>query len=184
AKAIFFLAASGLIIFIVRRNVIARYKRQMKQQAILENERTRIASDMHDDIGSDLTQMHIWSTILKTNKGQNAEVAEKISRSSDDVLEKMDQIIWALNSLHDSSEDLITYLHQYASQYLEDTGINLIFEVNESAPSIKISAIFRRNIFLVLKELLHNTVKHSRAKNATLKIFCSSTSLKIYYADD
>ena len=96
----------------------------------------------------------------------------------------MSEIIWALNSVHDSSEDLITYLHEYASQYLEDTEVNLIFEMNALAPSIKISAILRRNIFLVLKELLHNTVKHSKAKNATLKIFCSSAVLKIYYADD
>ncbi|HKR06144.1 MAG TPA: two-component regulator propeller domain-containing protein [Bacteroidia bacterium] len=174
----------GVLIFTVRRRVSRRYERQINQQMMLENERHRIASDMHDDIGSDLTQINIWSNILKAGGNKNTEVAEKISRSSNEVLEKMDQIIWALNSVHDHSEDLIMYIHEYASQYLENTNMKLIFQQDESMPDFKISAIQRRNIFLVLKELLHNTVKHSEAKNVTLKIFNSSSTLKIHYADD
>jgi signal transduction histidine kinase len=184
AKSIFSAVFLGLIIFAVRRIVSKRYENRIKQQLLIENERNRIASDMHDDIGSDLTQINIWSNILKTSGNNQSGVAAKISRSSNDVLEKMDQIIWALNSSHDHSGDLVTYLHEYASQYLENANINLTFRMEEAVHDFKISATQKRNIFLVLKELLHNTVKHSNAKNVILKIQTSESALKIHYKDN
>lgn len=151
---------------------------------MLEAERSRIASDMHDDIGADLTQLSIWSGILKSSEKKDKNVLEKITNSSYKVLQKMDQIIWALNSFHNHTTDLVSYLREYASQYLESAGINLSFEIPGTMPELEVSAIQKRNIFLTVKELLHNTVKHSGAKNVTITIYVQQSVLNIEYKDD
>ncbi len=187
ARIVLVLLVIGLIIMIVRRRIQAQYKKQvaeLRQLTMLETERSRIASDMHDDIGADLTQISIWSNILKSAENKNKDVVSRITKSSNEVLQKMEQIIWALNSSHNQTSDLISYLREYALQYLESAGINLLFEVSGVMPELEVSAIQKRNVFLTIKELLHNTVKHSGAQNVSVKLYVSESILNIEYTDD
>jgi signal transduction histidine kinase/ligand-binding sensor domain-containing protein len=183
---IIMLAAAGFIIYYITRFITQqRFQRQLalaRQNELIEHERMRIASDMHDDIGADLTQISIWTNILKaTNRN---EVVDKIVTSSNDVLQKVDSIIWALDSVHDHAEDLISYVRQYALNYLESSDISFSLEASHDLPDVKLSATQRRNIFLVIKELLHNTVKHSGALKVTMQFTYSSPQLIINYADN
>ena len=136
----------------------------LKQQNILEVERNRIASDMHDDIGADLTRINMLVNMAKVSNGKSHEVIDKISLKSNEVLEKMDHIIWTLDSVHDRLPDLIYFIREQTTRYLEDTDIELTFETDKTIPDFKIDSIKRRNISLVLKELVHNSVKHSGTK--------------------
>jgi signal transduction histidine kinase len=151
---------------------------------MLELERMRIASDMHDDIGADLTQISMWTNILKTSEKNNPEVISKIVYSTNDVLQKMDQIIWALDSVHDKASDFVSYLKECIIRSLDSTGIKFTLQTNESIPDVKLSSIQRRNIFLVMKELLHNTIKHSRATEIKIKIIFDPSNINIAYSDN
>lgn len=157
---------------------------RLKEQTILEMERNRIASDMHDDIGADLTKISIWANILDTNQSDTKETIKKITQSSEEVLQKMDEIIWALNAVRNSSTDLISYLRMFATRFLEDTGIKLNFVAKKNIPDLIVTYIQRRNIFLVLKELLHNSVKHSHAENISIDIMYENDQLIFHYNDD
>ena len=93
----------------------------------------------------------------------------KISAFSDEMAEKMGEIVWALNQRYDSSGDLISFCRSYASEYLGDKNIKLHFESSESA-EIKLKGEIRRNIFLVVKESLHNIIKHAKASEVFIRI--------------
>ena len=182
----FTIAVLMLIIFTVRRGIKKRFETQvigLKQKSMLDTERNRIASDMHDDIGADLTKISMWSNILDGSDDKAKKIVGKIAHLSTEVLQKMDQIIWALDSVHNHSEDMISYIREYASHFLEGSGFKLRFDEVE-IPDFKISAFQRRNIFLVIKELLHNSVKHSLAELIGIKIYHENHYLKIEYFDN
>src|SRR5204862_5362652 len=124
-------------IYILRRRLKKRFELQLvelKHQAILDVERNRIASDMHDDIGADLTKISMWANILEVSKTDTKDMVKKIIKASNDVLQRMDQIIWALDSVHNHSADLISYLRDFSFRYLENTGIKLEFETAGTIP--------------------------------------------------
>ncbi len=175
------------IIWVIRRRLKSQYDRRLKlvtERSIIETERNRIASDMHDDIGADLTQISIWSNVLRS-KGIAADgIIEKIGKLSNGVLEKMDQIIWALNSIHNQSVNLFTYLRSYTAEYLEGVDMSFTFDVDSDVPDLPIGMYQRRNVFLVYKELLHNTVKHSNAGKVCVKVSIDKEFLYIVYQDD
>jgi signal transduction histidine kinase/ligand-binding sensor domain-containing protein len=169
------LSAIGILVAIIRFYYNRRLEKQRtvleKQQAV-EKERTRIATDMHDDFGASLSRIKFLSEKMQLQRYDAEKVNEdlgKISAYSDEMAEKMGEIVWALNQRYDSSGDLVSFCRSYASEYLEDKNIKLRFESSETA-DIKIEGEIRRNIFLVIKESLHNVVKHAKASNLHLRI--------------
>lgn len=187
ARIVFVLLLLVTISIIVKQWTKVQYDKRLRllqQKGIIEAERNRIASDMHDDIGADLTQISIWSNVLKSNGSNSCEIIEKISSMSNEVLSKMDQIIWALNTIQNQSTDLIAYLHSYAEEYLDNNDIMLEFIMQEGIPDVSMSVFQRRNIFLVVKELLHNTVKHGNASKVRISIFNAEGHLMIEYCDN
>jgi len=135
-------------------------------QKAIEEERTRIATEMHDDLGSGLTSIKYLSEKLES-KLRDPELMydmSKIGQYSTDLIKNMSEIIWALNDRFDHIKDLIGYLRRYVSEYLEERGIACEFIFKGDIPDHGISGERRRNIFLVVKELVHNAVKHSGAQ--------------------
>ncbi len=168
---------AGLVALVVRSYFKRRLEKQRvileKQQAV-EKERTRIATDMHDDFGASLSRIKFLSEKLQFEKGDTRKMNEdlgKISAYSDEMAEKMGEIVWALNQRYDSSGDLVSFCRSYASEFLEDKHIRLHFESSDNA-DIKIKGEVRRNIFLVMKEALHNIVKHAEATAVHITIHC------------
>lgn len=149
--------------------MIEMQKIVLEKQIALENERNRIAADMHDDLGSGLTkitylsQMAIEDYDLKEN-------LSKINKTSSDLVENMSEIIWAMKEENNTIEDLITYIKVYCVDYLDSNAIALKMSIPEEIDMLIIKGDFRRNIFLVVKEALHNVVKHAKAKNVNITI--------------
>jgi ligand-binding sensor domain-containing protein/two-component sensor histidine kinase len=135
-----------------------------KQQAI-EKERTRIATDMHDDLGAGLSRIKFLSqSLLNKKKDDNIKSElEKITSYSDEMSEKMGEIIWALNEKNDTLADLIAYTRSFAVDYLGNHHIRCEANTPLHLPDTFITGEMRRNIFLSVKECLHNVVKHSGA---------------------
>src|SRR5205085_9579594 len=108
----------------------------------------------------------------------------RISVKSNEVLEKMDHIIWTLDSVHNHLPDLIYFIHEQSARFLEDTNIDLQFHTEDRIPNLTIDTIRRRNLSLVIKELVHNTVKHSGATLVTIKVSIREFVLYIGYTDN
>lgn len=182
------LAALALVIVGVRSFFVRRLEKQQaaaeKQQAV-EKERTRIATDMHDDFGASLSRIKFLSEKLQLQKNKSEGIKDelgKISAYSDEMAEKMGEIVWALNQRYDTSGDLVSFCRSYASGFLEHKQIRLHFESADTA-DINIKGEVRRNIFLVMKEALHNVVKHANATEVRIAITCTD-ALRVTIADN
>ncbi len=174
---------SGVVIFVllatilvVRRESTRKMRVQLlrmeKQQAI-EKERNRISKDMHDDLGSGLTTIAIMSEVVKQklSSGDNPkQQVDTISDSARNLVDNLNEIIWALNPGNDNLRNLIAYIREYATNYLEQFEINIRCTIPDEIPSIPLSENSRRFLFLVIKESLHNVVKHSKASEVVLAI--------------
>jgi signal transduction histidine kinase len=166
----------GLLIMGFRFYYRRKLEKQMafveKKQAI-EKERTRIATDMHDDLGAGLSRIKFLSETIGIKKQQQQPIEEdvnKIREYSHEMIDKMGEIVWALNEKNDSLIDLMSYTRAYTMEYLSQNGIECKTEMPDSFPSVFVSGEFRRNIFLTIKEALHNVVKHSQATEVKLSV--------------
>ena len=157
-----------------------RHKRKLHEQSLLtlqkehevntlkakmearEEERNRIGKEMHDDVGSALTTILYLSNDLNTAL-DNKNTAAKIAGTAGMVVDKMNEIIWSMNREYDTLDDLIAYTRQHVAQFLENHGIEYHFESPDPAPDIHLQGEQRRNIYLVIKESLHNIIKHAGA---------------------
>jgi signal transduction histidine kinase len=158
-----------------------------KQMAILaakQEERNRISADMHDELGSGVTAIHLMSEIVKSKmKEDTFPEIHKISNSASELLNKMNTIIWTMISSNDSVESLVTYIRIYALEFFENTPIVCHFNMPDPIPVKEINGEKRRNIFLCVKEALNNSLKHSEASNITIDVTVNE-KLMISIADD
>lgn len=159
-------------------------EKQMAVMAAHQEERDRISEDMHDELGSGVTTIRLMSEIAKNKMKENipAEI-EKISASANDLLNKMNAIIWSMNSGNDSVDNLVSYIRAYTFEYMEGTPIHCKVNTPDNIPQIDLSGDKRRNIFLCVKETLNNILKHSRASEIKVDIEVNH-SLMIRIADN
>ena len=117
-------------------------------------------------------------------KGNALPEIDKISSNANDLLSKMNTIIWTMSSSNDRLDNMVAYTRSYAFEFLENTNINCHFESAEYIPPTEISGEKRRNIFLCVKESLNNIAKHSRAEDVWIKITHLPGSLEIDIHDN
>ncbi len=163
------------------------YKLELERQTLLEKERLRISKDMHDEVGSSLTKIALMSDIAYKeidNKEIIKQSIEKISRISREVIDNISEIIWAINPKNDKLDNFAAYIREYTSSFLEGTNITANFEFLENIPLINLSAEYRRNLFLVVKEALNNVVKHSGANKVVLSINLNDHLITIAIKDN
>jgi len=145
-----------------------------KQVAVLaakQDERNRISIDMHDELGSGVTAIRLMSEIVKSKmKEQTLPEIEKISNSANELLNKMNTIIWTMTSSNDTVENLVAYMRSYAVEFFENTAIDCYFSMPASIPPREISGERRRNIFLSVKESLNNVLKHSQSSVVRINV--------------
>jgi signal transduction histidine kinase len=162
-------------------------KEMEKQVAVLaakQDERNRISVDMHDELGSGVTAIRLMSEIVKSKmKDQTLPEIEKISNSANELLNKMNAIIWTMTSSNDSIENLVAYIRSYAVEFFENTTIDCYFSMPASIPAREISGEKRRNIFLSVKEALNNVLKHSQSAVVRINVTLN-TRLIIEIQDD
>jgi signal transduction histidine kinase len=167
---------------LLRRDSVLREQALIiEKQLAIEHERTRIASEMHDDLGSGLTTIRYLSdkALKQAKDSEEAEQIKRISEHSNLLVRNMSEIIWAMNSRYDNAENLVGYFRRYASEYLTEHEINLQFETNEyDLDKVEVSGEKRRNLFLVFKEVLHNAVKYSGTHKISI-IFETSENIQI-----
>ncbi|WP_343703704.1 two-component regulator propeller domain-containing protein [Chitinophaga sp.] len=151
---------------------IRNEKLKLEKEQAVDQERARISSDMHDDLGSGLSTIRLLSEIAKRkikDTGQTKEI-ERISEAAGELVDKMSEIIWAMNSSNDSLANLIAYMRSFAADFLEHAHIPHHFIIPDNIPNLKLSGGTRRHIYLAVKESLHNVVKHSEATEVIIEV--------------
>ena len=150
-----------------------------------QEERNRISADMHDDLGAGMTTIRLYSELAK-NKLLDNPIPEidKISSSSNELLNKMNAIIWSMSSSNDSLGNLTAYIRSYALEYFEGSGVDCRISIPDDLPNIEVIGEIRRNVFLVVKEALNNILKHARATKVTITLERVANGLTLYIHDN
>ena len=162
------------------------YRYRLAQLIKLERVRTRIASDLHDDIGSSLSQIAILSEVARHKAGDNgaSEPLERIAETSRDMVDSMSDIVWAINPQKDHLSDLIHRMRRFASDTFDSTDVGYRFDFDESTRDISLGADLRREVYLMFKECISNVAKHSGADNVAIAIDATHDFLRIKVADN
>lgn len=145
----------------------------LERQRGIERERSRIARDIHDDLGASLTHISMLSQTVKSEIGSMPHVAvdvDQIYGTARELTRALDEIVWAVNPKHDTLDSLVTYLGRYAQNFLSTTGIRCRIDMPVQLPPWVLTAEIRHNVFLVVKEALNNVVKHARASEVRISL--------------
>lgn len=168
-----------------QHNRIKLLQQQEHSRIALEETRTKIARDLHDDIGSNLSKISLLSEVAdKYSESEESKYRmQHIASTARNTLGQMSEMVWAMNRKNDSLQNLVSYIRKYAAEYFEYTDINCKILLPEKIKDAEINGDYRRNVFLSVKETLHNIVKHADAKNVVLK-FMVDVNLEIVITDD
>ncbi len=158
----------------------------IQKQTALQAERTRIAAEMHDDLGGGLTTIKFLGQkmLRKIDNIEQKTQLDKIVNNSQTLVSNMSEIIWAMNAGFDTLDNLIAYCRRFASEYLGDHNISLEYQSLEGESQIECSGEKRRHIFLVFKELLHNIVKHAEAQKVNIHWSINDVQVQLTISDN
>jgi ligand-binding sensor domain-containing protein/signal transduction histidine kinase len=160
---------------------------RLEQQHAIEKERTRIAKDIHDDIGSSLTRIKLLGELVQADKNNASEVAthaQKIAGSVRETVQALDEIVWAVDPENDTLNGLAEYLGHYTTEFFEDTEVRCRLELPVDLPAFSLSSEARHNVFLVVKEALNNALKYSNASQVTIRLAETDGLVKLEISDD
>jgi signal transduction histidine kinase/ligand-binding sensor domain-containing protein len=150
---------------------LRRKLERLKQQRALERERERIARDIHDDLGAGLTQIMLQSSLARReSEGRMQTDLTQISETARDLVRTMDEIVWAINPENDTLDGLVTYLGKFVQDFLATAKLRCRLDLPAEVPAIAVPAETRHHLFLALKEVLNNVIKHAQANEAFFQL--------------
>jgi len=154
----------------------------------LERVRTRIATDLHDDIGSSLTQIAVLTEVARANAGADGTPSDarlaRIAELSRELVDAMSDIVWAINPQRDNLGDLAYRMRRFASDLLASRGIEIEFAAPEDAGETALRAEARREAFLIFKEGIHNIVRHAQCRRVEVDLGVDQHRLVLRLSDD
>ena len=159
---------------------------RLNERLKLERIRSRISSDLHDDIGSTLSSISIISegAIAEKNPEASKQMIREISENTQFLLDKMDDIIWCVNPRNDSFHELLMRIKKFASTLFEARGIDYDIVIEEGISDAALPMNYRQHIYLILKEAINNLVKYSGATFAGIAIRQKGSHLEITVTDN
>ncbi len=167
---------SALIVVGIVGGFLFWFFRNKQHTTILETklasqnkERQRISREMHDDLGGNLTSLIYSAHILKSQQPDNQQIA-KIANIADDISETINEIVWSLNAHQNKLSNWVFYTKGRLSELLENSDLDFKFEIPENLPERTLSDEQKRNLYLVVKEAVNNTIKHAKATTVSIKM--------------
>jgi len=150
--------------------------------------RTRIATDLHDDIGANLTKIAILSEVARQQRGNGNEEADSplssIARISRDSVASMSDIVWAINPERDSLLDLVRRMRRHAEEIFTTRDIGLEFRTPGADDHLKLGVDVRRDFFLIFKEAVNNVARHSRCTKVEIDLRADGSELLLQVSDN
>jgi two-component system sensor histidine kinase UhpB len=150
----------------------------------LQNIRNKIASDLHDDVGSTLNSISIYSEVAKQKSPAVVDELEHIGDASRKIIEVMSDIVWTINPKNDTFENIIDRMSSIAYNLLKAKNIEHTFRADEGLGEFKLSLESRRNFYLIFKEALNNLVKYSNANRAFISLTNENGLIKLSIRDN
>ncbi len=168
----------GLIIYAI-------YRYRLQRLLELEKVRTRIATDLHDDIGANLTRISLLSEVAKQkSENGNGNLLNSIADIARESVSSMNDIVWAISPEHDSLLDLTRRMRQHAEEVFTFGEIDLNFNPPRTESALKLSVGMRRDLLLIFKEAVNNAVKHSDCTKVGIDFTCENSILRLQIKDD
>ena len=169
---------------IQKEKIAALYEQQLKIQQV----RNKIASELHDDIGSGLSSIHLFTEVAKKKINRESEAAlpilEKIEDSSHEMMMAMNEIVWAIQPRHDDVIHFLDRIHSFGRQLLSAKNIDFNFEVSTPDQSVPMTMELKRNLYLICKETFNNIVKHAHANKVFMRMNVNDRLLELHISDD
>jgi signal transduction histidine kinase len=164
------------------------YLYRMQQRKRLEKIRNRIATDLHDDMGSTLSSIRIFSDVAKKQieevKPETVQLLDRISNNATSLSENMQDIIWTIRSDNDTLEDLVSRMREFGLRVCDAKHIKFNTVVSQSFKASKLTLEQRRNLYLIFKEALNNAVKYSQCTQIDLILNLKNRFLKLELIDN
>lgn len=171
--ALCFIGVLAGVIYLISTAKLKRQLRVARQKELIEKERARIARDLHDQLGANLTQVMLLGELAEVDKHLPEEIeqhAQQITETARDTTRALDEIVWAVNPSNDTLEGLANYACKYAQDYFALAGVSFRSELPTHLPAMPILPEVRHNVFLAFKEAVNNVVKHAKATEARVKL--------------
>lgn len=163
-------------------------QKKIKEQYALLEVRNKISKDLHDDIGSTLTSIHILSKVseqaIDNNPDKVKEMLHTISDQSKQVQQNMSDIVWAIRPDNDKIDNLITRMREFIGQAFEPQGITTNLKVDENILEISLPMAFRKEILLIYKEAMNNVLKHAKATHVDITFNKQKDTLNLTIKDN
>jgi signal transduction histidine kinase len=179
----------GLLLLSLAAGVIyAVYKYQEANRLHLEAIRNRIATDLHDDMGSTLSSIRIFSDVVQSQiapvQPEVIPILQRISSSATGLSESMQDIIWTIQTRHDSLQDVVTRMREFGLKMAEAKGIDFRMQVSEKFHTTKFHVEQRRNVYLIFKESINNAVKYAECTRLNVDIEITGKILTLTIQDN
>jgi ligand-binding sensor domain-containing protein/two-component sensor histidine kinase len=172
--------AVGLLLF-------AWYRFRMAQLREIERLRVQIAADLHDDVGARLTKVAMVTEFMEretTSTDKSKPHVENIAKTTREVIQAMDEIVWTINPKNDTLDNLANYIFQYAQEYFQNTGVRCRMDLPAQLPHYALSTQERHNLFMAVKEALNNVLKHAGATEVRISLAVENSDLRIVVTDN
>jgi signal transduction histidine kinase len=164
-----------------------RQRERAERQRAVEQERSRIARDLHDDLGSSLTEIGMLASSRPGSKMKPDEAHDRlglIAGKSRCIINALDELVWAVNPQNDTLSSLAKYLASYVEEYLSASNLVCRVQIPQSFPRQIVPAEVRHHLFLAVKEALSNVVRHASASEIVFRLAISEDQLQIFISDN
>ncbi len=154
---------------------------ELERVNALNEQRRRIARDIHDELGASLTHILHLSEAGSASWDQPdapSSRAERIAAIASEAVDDLGEIVWANNPEFDTLEDLVAYLREHAASYFAETEVKVSLDFPETVPARTVTGLFRRHLVLVMKEALQNVTKHANARQVHIRLTLRETGLE------
>lgn len=163
-------------------------KRQLaERQRAIEEERARLAHDLHDDLGSGLTEVNLLALLASSPTAPEEEkqhCTEEMNRLLSRMVMSLDEIVWAENPKNDTVASLAGYFGAHAQRLLDMASVTCGLEMDEDLPDMPLDPKFRQELFMAFKEAITNIVKHAGASKVWLRVSVQENTLYVVLRDD
>jgi len=173
---------SGVRLYDQRKT--ARQVAELERRNALERERTRIARDIHDDVGAGLTEMALLSELAQDEPGATREHLDRIFRRSRELTQSLNEIVWAINPRNDTLEGFLSYIAEFAQGFLKAAGVACRLDFPRDPPVLPMNASLRHHLSLAIKEVLNNIIKHAEATEVHVRVEFIRQELKVTLEDN
>ncbi len=175
----------SLAVLFIALLAYAAYQFRVNQLLEVERVRTRIASDLHDDVGSGLTQIAILSELAKRESpNDGGEQLSRIANLSRELVDGMSEIVWAMNPQRDQLTDLAQRMRRFASDIFAGSGIEFRFAALPVDSNIPLRSDLRRQVYLVFKEAVNNSIRHSACTEVDFQLSIEGKELQLTISDN